>query len=206
MRERTRTDPVVVCAAGAAIAGLALGIMSVAMADAPPTALDTRVRRRVFRAMGARGRLVARIVSIPGYPAFYFPATALLIVWLRRRGASGGQALAIASMGGWATHRVIKLAIRRRRPRTMRGRGNEYEAFPSGHTTASTAIALTAANVLLRQGSISREAALALGVLVPFTIGASRVLADEHWPSDVLGGWIGGSGIAALAAMLLEQA
>jgi membrane-associated phospholipid phosphatase len=188
------------------VAGLALGVMSVAMADAPPTALDSRIRRDVFRAAGTRGRRVGRIVSIPGYPAFYFPATALLIAWLRRRGASGSQALTIASIGGWATHRVIKLAIRRRRPRTMRGRGNEYEAFPSGHTTAITAIAVTAANVLARQGLISREAALAFVVLLPLTVGASRVVADEHWPSDVLGGWIGGAGVAALASVAFEHA
>lgn len=151
-----------------------------------------------------RGRRMARIVSIPGYPAFYFPATALLIAWLRRRGATGSEALALASVGGWATHRVVKLAIRRRRPRTMRGRGQEYEAFPSGHTTAATAIVLTAANVLLRQGLISRETALALGLFVPLTIGASRVVADEHWSSDVVGGWIGGAGVAALATIAFE--
>lgn len=205
MRERHWSDPVVLCTAGAAIAGFALGIMALAMDDAPPTALDRRVRRRV-RGAGARGRLVGRLVSIPGYPAVYFPATALLIAWLRRRGATGGKALAIASIGGWATHRIVKLGIHRRRPRTMRGRGNEYEAFPSGHTTAMTAIALTASNVLLRQRLISRETALALGVLLPVTVGTGRVLADEHWTTDVFGGLIGGSGVAALASAALELA
>ena len=195
-----------VLAAGALIAAAGLTVLAFRFADAPPTVLDSRVRRRIREATGPRGRRIARLVSIPGYPAFYFPATALLIGWLRRRGATGSQALAIASIGGWATHRIVKLAIRRRRPRTMRGRGNEYEAFPSGHTTASTAIALTAAAVLLRQRLISREAALACAVLVPTTVGASRVFADEHWTSDVIGGWIGGAGIAALAAVLDERA
>ena len=196
-----------IAAAGAAVAAIALAVMSVKFAGAPPTDVSiTRIRRRVWSAGGARPS-VARVVSIPGYPAFYFPATALLILALRRQGARGSEALVIASVGGWAIHRFIKLfAHRRRRPRTMRGRGNEYEAFPSGHTTATTAIALTAANVLLRQGLITREAALALGVLVPLTVGASRVFADEHWSSDVLGGWIGGAGIAALAAVVLERA
>jgi membrane-associated phospholipid phosphatase len=189
----------------ALIAAAGLTVLGLRFADAPPTMLDARIRRRIRRTAGARGRQIARMTSIPGYPAFYFPATALLIAWLRRRGATGAQALAIASIGGWATHRIVKLAIRRRRPRTMKGRGNEYEAFPSGHTTATTAIAFTAARVLWQQRLISREAAFALGVLVPVAIGASRVVADEHWASDVGGGWIGGAGVAALAAALTED-
>ena len=87
----------------------------------------------------------------------------------------------------------------------MRGRSNEFEAFPSGHTTAATAIALTTAYVLARQRTVEPLEALGFGVSVPLIIGLCRVAADEHWTTDVIGGWIGGAAVAAGAAALLEQ-
>ena len=188
-------------AAGALIAAAALTVLAVRLAGAPPTALDSRIQRRVLGATTKRGRRMARIISGPGYPAIYFPATALMIAALRRRGASGSDALIIASLGGWATHRFIKLFANRRRPRTMKGRSNEFEAFLSGHTTATTAIAMTAAYILAREEIVSLPIAIAIGGLVATTIGAGRVLSNEHWATDVIGGWIGGTGVAALAAM-----
>jgi membrane-associated phospholipid phosphatase len=192
-------------AAGALIAAAGLAVLAVKLDGAPPTALDSRIQRGVLRSTTKRGRKLGRIISRPGYPAIYFPATALLIAALRRRGARGSDALIIASLGGWATHRFIKLFANRRRPRSMKGRANELEAFPSGHTTASTAIAMTAAYVLARQRLVPLPVAIAIGGLVPATIGAGRVLSDEHWATDVIGGWIGGAGIAALAAAIFER-
>ena len=87
----------------------------------------------------------------------------------------------------------------------MRGRSNEFEAFPSGHTTAATAIALTTAYVLTRQGAVDSLDAFGVGVGVPILMGTCRVAADEHWTTDVIGGWIGGAAVAAAAASLFEQ-
>src|SRR5438477_13123758 len=100
-QHRTDQEMRVGLAAGALAAAACLTMLALRFADAPPTVLDARLRRRIRQAAGARGRQVARVTSIPGYPAFYFPATALLMAWLRRRGATGAQALAIASIGGW---------------------------------------------------------------------------------------------------------
>jgi undecaprenyl-diphosphatase len=206
MRPPRRDDNLeTLLAAGAVAAGLALAILTVRLAGAPPTALDRRVRRRVLSAGTGERRRLALMIGSPGYPGIYFPATAVLIHQLRRHGARGGEALAIASIGGWATHRFIKLFANRRRPRTMRGRGNEFEAFPSGHTAATTAIALTASYLFARQRLMPLPAALAIGALVPVTIGATRIISDEHWTTDVVGGWIAGAGMAALAALAFER-
>ena len=194
-----------VLVAAALIAGAGLAVLAMRLAGAPPTRLDARIRRRVLAGTTPRRRKIALTIGGPGYPGIYFPATALLIAALRRRGASGSDALILASLGGWATHRFIKLFANRRRPRTMRGRSNEYEAFPSGHTSATTAIAITASYVLARQKLVPIPTAVAIGALVPATIGATRVLSDEHWATDVLGGWLGGIGVAALAAMAFER-
>jgi membrane-associated phospholipid phosphatase len=190
---------------GAVAAAAVLTALSVRLADAPPTAFDRRVQRRVLRRATERSHRLAWIIGGPGYPGIYFPATALLTAALRRHGRPAAEALAIASIGGWATHRFIKLFANRRRPRSMRGRKNEFEAFPSGHTTASTAIALTTAYILARQRIVPISTAVAIGTLIPLSVGSARVLADEHWTTDVVGGWIGGTGMAALAVLRFER-
>lgn len=198
-------DRSIIAAVGAAVGAIALAVMSVKFAGAPPTSLDQRIQRILERG-SSRGRSIGRILSGPGYPGFYFPATALLILALRRQGARGSEALIIASVGGWAIHRFIKLFAHRRRPHSMTGRSNELQAFPSGHTSATTAIALTAAHVLAKQHLVPLPIAILIAVAIPLTIGLGRVLSDEHWATDVIGGWIGGAAIAALAVTIFERA
>ena len=69
-------------------------------------------------------------------------------------------------------------------------------SFPSGH--ASNTMAL-----LLAIGLVSRSRALTvLALMLGLAVGISRVMLDVHWPSDVLGGWLLGGGLALLGASL----
>lgn len=72
-------------------------------------------------------------------------------------------------------------------------------AFPSGHASNATALALLGVLLLWpRLRRAGRLAAVAAAVLVAGFVGVTRVALLVHWPSDVLGGWLLGIAIVPL--------
>ena len=69
-------------------------------------------------------------------------------------------------------------------------------AYPSGHA-AHTAALFVLAGLLARDLS-GRGWPLLLGIAATLLIGVSRVVLGVHWPSDVLGGWLLGTGFALI--------
>jgi membrane-associated phospholipid phosphatase len=160
-----------------------------------PTALDRRVRR-VTQTPGMDGArtLLAPLFPI-GLPGGYIAIAYATSLWLRRRRRKGGPAIVASAWLGWLAHRAMKVGYRRERP-PRAGERRRTDSFPSGHTTGATALALTTARVLHREGLISPQKALAIAIGAPFTMGAYRVIADDHWATDVIGGWLLGAAIA----------
>lgn len=80
---------------------------------------------------------------------------------------------------------------------------SKSHSFPSGHTSGTAAIALFFAYVAIRNDV--RPLSFAAGaVLLTFLVGISRVYLDEHWASDVVGGWMVGAAIAAAFSAVYE--
>jgi membrane-associated phospholipid phosphatase len=90
---------------------------------------------------------------------------------------------------------VVKLAIDRPRPPG----GTDVEAFitaatyPSGHTVRIVVVAgLFVAAFAGRRGP-ARWLPIAAAVAVVVLVGCARIASHEHWPSDVVGGWLLGA-------------
>ena len=163
-----------------------------------PPALDARIRRA---AQTPAGRVAARAMSplFPvGLPGGYITIAYATARWLHRRDRHGGGSIVVSAWMGWILHRAVKTVLVRRRPPMPRARAR-YDSFPSGHTTGTTALAVTTAIVLRRERLISRERAALIGIGAPLAMGLYRVIADDHWATDVLGGWALGSAIALLS-------
>jgi membrane-associated phospholipid phosphatase len=154
--------------------------------DEPPL-VDRRLRR-VAQSPALRPVSAAMRPLFPlGLPGGYITIAYLLARSLRRKRRAGGPAIVTSAWAGWLVHRAIKVVYKRERPR--RGdRPRRIESYPSGHTTGATALSVTAARVLSREGLLSRDAAMALAVGPPLVMGTYRVLADDHWATDVIGG------------------
>jgi undecaprenyl-diphosphatase len=173
-------------------------------ADDPPP-IDRRVRRVArSRRVRAMNKFLWPLFPL-GLPGGYITIAYATANALRRRRHAGGPAIVASAWLGWLVHRAAKLALKRERPR-RRGMRRRTDSYPSGHTTGATAMSLTTAYVLRRCRLISRPSALALASIPPIVMGAYRVIDDEHWATDVVGGWLLGTAIGLGCNAVLADA
>lgn len=182
----------------AAIAAASLIILALLIDDERPMTIDVLARHAAHRrSMRRLARLLWPLFPL-GLPGGYITLAYLLERRIARRTGRRAREIPRAAWAGWLVHRAFKLFYRRERPRRP-GAPRRSDSYPSGHTTATTAVALTVANVLAQRHLVSRPKAVALGVVPPALMGVYRVLADDHWATDVIGGWLLGAAIAETA-------
>ena len=96
---------------------------------------------------------------------------------------------------------TIKSMVKRVRPQMQLIDISGY-SFPSGHSTMSMAMAMALYFIFVRkiEAAAGRVVLLAMSLLWPLMIGASRIYLNVHWFSDV----IGGLGLGLFWVMLLK--
>lgn len=120
-----------------------------------------------------------------------------LYAW-RRRGLPGRALWAfLTMMVSWNLALDVKLLVQRARPvvEDAVARAPGF-SFPSGHA-ANTAAATTAVVILVWPllGSTGRRIAVVTGAALVLVTGVDRVMLGVHYPSDVLGGFLLGTGL-----------
>ena len=120
------------------------------------------------------------------------------LAW-RARGPRAATPIAAASAAAASLAWVLEQAMRPRTPPPGRHSPTE-PAFPSGHALQTSAVAWTAAYVLVRERLVSPGAAVPLAVALPAVSGLAKLYLDRHWLTDVLGGYLLGATVAAAAA------
>jgi undecaprenyl-diphosphatase len=111
-----------------------------------------------------------------------------------RRERKGGVGPIVASLGALVVDNGTRLVVHQRRPpKAGRHHGRNRFSYPSGHTTAATAIAIAVAGEI-SDGLSSRESELLWTAVaaIAISVGWSRLYLDEHWIDDVVGGWLAG--------------
>ncbi len=180
------------------------------------------VRALAYRATVQRidARMLHR-VSIggdsPAHPlAFFFayladplPQVVLLVLlglgarhWGRVR---QGVVSAGLVLGANLTTQVLKAILSQPRYQPILGSDQvPATGFPSGHATASMAMAL--AFILVVPRSL-RPTTIAVGAVFVVAVGCSLAILHWHYPSDIVGGWLvaGAWGCLALAALGIDR-
>lgn len=166
---------------------------------------DRAVRREIQGRLPADARSLLAPLFLAGLPGGYLTAAHATSFWLRKSRRAGGPAIVTSAWLGWLVHRGVKLVYRRERP-PRAGERRRTDSYPSGHTTGVTALAVASSLVLKRQNIISGKTAAAVGVGAPLVMGIYRLVDDEHWTTDVIGGWMLGSAIALTCTAVLGNA
>jgi membrane-associated phospholipid phosphatase len=168
--------------------------------------IDARVLHRVSIGDESPAHPVA---SFCAYLADPLPQVVLLVLlglgarhWGRVRQGIVATGLVL---GANLTTQVLKAILSQ--PRYQHILGSDQipaTGFPSGHATASMAMAL--AFVLVVPRSL-RRMTIIVGALFVVAVGCSLVLLHRHYPSDILGGWLvaGAWGCLALTALRVDR-
>ncbi|MFF4353010.1 phosphatase PAP2 family protein [Streptomyces sp. NPDC001530] len=135
---------------------------------------------------------------------------AAAVVWLVWRHSAWWLALWVAATCalGTGVQQGLKSAVGRARPVWSDPVDSaHYAAFPSGHTLTATVVCGLVLWLIHRYGAgrALRRTALALAVISVVGVGLTRVWLGVHWPSDVVGGWLMGALIVALAVASYER-
>jgi membrane-associated phospholipid phosphatase len=175
----------------------------------PASCLDEWIPRTAFaRSIAGRMEMFAKVLSWVGGPVArtIFVLVGTAVFWWRGKRR---QALLLAlSVGGAAVlNTIIKKLVRRHRPPAASADG---ASFPSGHTTGTLVFTGVGAYLVWRTTG-ERLLAIAIasvGLPVVGLVGLSRVALRDHYPGDVLGGYVLGvawlAGILKLAPLVLK--
>ena len=168
---------------------------------------DRPIRKALaIRQNGTREALIdaEQWVSWGGAAAQRTIAMVVFACWLLwRRRPYPALLMVIAPPFAGATSSILKEAFGRARPDVVPHLDLVTNlSFPSGHATNVTATLLLASLLLAER---RRYFWIGTAILGAAAIGASRILLGVHWPSDVIGGWFWGAGIALLGLSISRR-
>ena len=143
--------------------------------------------------------LAAVAVTQAGSAFATFGGGLAISAWLfLRRDHFRGALLGATVVGSRIAVDGLKLLIDRTRPTfDLHPVATHSSSFPSGHSGNTMAVFLAVALIAVPRAY--RLSAVVLALLASVIIGATRPYLGVHWPSDVIGGWALGAGLAIIA-------
>ena len=190
-------------ATAAALAAL-FGAVALAVEMGTTRRIDRALRRAHPHPRAGAPRIVARGVRIGGEPAAMGVASIGVAALLGIARVPGARAVIIASWGAFAVDRLAKHSLPRHRPPGYRHVRQREMSFPSGHTASAAALFLTTAMLLQRANPMQAPYTMWAALGGTLIVGDTRLLLDEHWPSDVLAGGLLGGAVAMVALAVVD--
>jgi membrane-associated phospholipid phosphatase len=181
---------------------VAVGVLGLALRLGPTPAFDTSLSATIMASFPqAVTQLFDTLGALPVFAGVMLGG-AVVAFAVGRPAMSGAFLLGLASE---IATTAIKLAVDR--PRPPAGAGIDAfvtsASYPSGHTVRAVLMGglIVAAFAWTGRGRAIRFVAVLAGVAFAAIMGLARIASGEHWPTDVIGGWL--LGVAWLTISLL---
>ncbi|MFH9817205.1 phosphatase PAP2 family protein [Streptomyces sp. NPDC017230] len=132
-------------------------------------------------------------------------AVVVLWLWFRHGDRWTAVWLGMTCLLGSLAQQALKAAVNRARPVWPDPVDSaHYAAFPSGHAMTATFVCGLLVWLLHYYGAARslRLTALAVAVVSVAGVGVTRVWLGVHWATDVVGGWLLGAMVVALAVLV----
>jgi undecaprenyl-diphosphatase len=186
-----RTCALFATAAGASVAFV---VIAAELRAGALDRMDVTVELAVHRLDSTLGDVVMKAATLIGSNAVLLPAVAIVTgLAIRRRLWTVAIVLVTDAGVVILVDRALKVMFSRERPRLFDkiALPTDY-SFPSGHSMSAIGIYGVVAAGLIALYPRARRPVVVAATLLIAAIGLSRVYLGVHWPSDVLGGLLGG--------------
>ncbi|MFD3357091.1 phosphatase PAP2 family protein [Streptomyces fradiae] len=207
---RPRSPLLPAVAVGCGAAALVLLVL-VAAGWAPLLAFDRAVADELHTAAVRRSALTEAMRVLTDW--VWDPVTLRLLLaaaavalWRSGRPGMAGLLVAAGLVAAGVQH-LVKALVGRDRPRWPDPVDTaDFAAFPSGHAMTAAVVCGLLWWVAVRLGprALARPVLVA-GAVSTAGVGLTRVYLGVHWPSDVLGGWLLGACLVAVAVGAYER-
>jgi len=189
---------------------LALLILS-ATAHAGPLSIDLLLRDAAdFSAENTPTQLALRLIGrINRYRLWLVLDVALALFLLARRAWRAGGLVIVGALSTEVATAVLLLTVRRARPDALDPIQTAFDAlsagsFPPGPVARSFVAVGLALIIIARVARRYFIAAIIVGLLLVTLTGLAQVVIGQHWPTDVLGGYLEGAVCLSAVAIALR--
>lgn len=164
----------------------------------------------VYAFMGERIPLlfsISKFFAFIGSAKFLIPAVLLAVIYSYfKKIEVFPKGLLLATLGVFVLNTALKLFFQRSRPEDfMLAIENSY-SFPSGHAMTNTCLYLFLAYYFSRFVDNDRKTLYyIISIILSFFMAFSRVHLGVHYPSDVLGGILGGYFFYIITVNIIES-
>ncbi len=149
------------------------------------------------------------IVTECGSFEFYVTVGGIIVIWLcLKKRVLEGIMLVVCSGGSGLMTLLLKEIVMRIRPDMMPVITETGYSFPSGHSVTAVCFYgyLTFLFWIYSKSDILRRCFTIIAVCMILGIGISRIYLGVHFPTDVIGGYIGGLMWLSLSILVLYYA
>jgi len=187
------------------IATILLTILAFLVTTGRTSATDSSILLWIYEHSTAQLDAFFLFVTNLGGVVIITSASLLLLAFLIFTKRFYKATLLVAGVGGVAAiNFLLKIIFERPRPDLWNWLITETQfSFPSGHASASSALALCI--VVMLWNTKWRALSIVLAGIYILVIGVSRLYLGVHFPTDIIGGWLVSLAVVSLATVFIYR-